>query len=214
MSISNFTELKSAITDWMKRDDLTGDVETIIQLAEAKLNREVQLPSVDATLTGTIGSRRIDVSSLSVIEPIALYITVNGDEREVTRAPDSGIPYEDQNDEPALWGMETADYIDFDVPLDEAYSFRLIYEGRYALSDANPTNRMLTDNPDVYFAACLVWGGIRIKDGTQAAGFEGLLSREIPKARRMYAQLRRTELRPPEELAQVLNQQIYTGKEY
>ena len=59
MAITTYTELKSAIADYMARSDLTGNVEDFIALAEARLNRLLKMVETDATLTGTAASRRI-----------------------------------------------------------------------------------------------------------------------------------------------------------
>jgi len=42
VSISNFTELKSSIADFLNRDDLTNVIPTFIRLAEAKMNRDIR----------------------------------------------------------------------------------------------------------------------------------------------------------------------------
>ena len=42
MSISNFTELKSSIADFLNRDDLTAVIPTFIKLAEADMNRKLR----------------------------------------------------------------------------------------------------------------------------------------------------------------------------
>ena len=41
MSISNFTDLKSSIADFLNRDDLTAVIPTFIKLAEADMNRKL-----------------------------------------------------------------------------------------------------------------------------------------------------------------------------
>ena len=40
--ITNYTELKSAIADWLLRDDLTSVIPTFISLSEAQIQREVR----------------------------------------------------------------------------------------------------------------------------------------------------------------------------
>lgn len=193
MAITTYTELKSAITDYMARSDLTGNVEDFIALAEARLNRLLKMVETDTTLTGTAASRRIDISSLSLIQPIALFVVVNGDEVEISRKPDGSFAYDDTAGLPSFYGLDGTN-IDFDRPLDQAYTFRFRYQGRFALSVGSPTNKLLTDHPDVYLAASIVWGSVYIKDVSQAAGFKSLLDEFIAETKNLLSQSKRGTL--------------------
>ena len=193
MAITTYTELKSAIADYMARSDLTGNVEDFIALAEARLNRLLKMVETDATLTGVAASRRIDISSLSLIQPIALFAVVNGDEVEISRKPDGSFAYDDTAGLPSFYGLDGTN-IDFDRPLDQAYTFRFRYQGRFALSVGSPTNKLLTDHPDIYLAASIVWGSVYIKDASQAAGFKSLLDEFIAETKNILSQAKRGTL--------------------
>ena len=39
MTITNYTQLKSTIADFLARDDLTSQIPTFIQLAEGRMSR-------------------------------------------------------------------------------------------------------------------------------------------------------------------------------
>lgn len=47
---------------------------------------------------------------------------------------------------------------------------------RFALTDAAPTNWLLTNYPDVYLAAILVWGGFFMKDSADAQQWTSVLA--------------------------------------
>ena len=176
MAISTYAELKAAIGDWMDRADLSGNAADFVTLGEARLNRLLKAVEADAELTGIAGSRRIDISSLDVSEAVALWLTSHSDDQRVVLRPDGSFPYSDASGEPGIAGLDgDNDYIDFDRPLDAAHIFRLRYRGRFALSDAAPTNRLLREHPDVYLAACLVWGGVFVKDDPQLARMAAML---------------------------------------
>ncbi|MCP4410086.1 MAG: hypothetical protein GY807_20545 [Gammaproteobacteria bacterium] len=190
MAISNYGELQSAITDWLARSELSGKATELITLAEAKLKRNLEVVETDTTLTGTVNSRRIDISALSLIEPIALFISSDGDEQEVDLKADGTFPYLEHTGEPGYYAIDGTN-IDFDRPLDEAYSFRFRYRGRFALSDAAPTNDLLTNHPDVYLSACLVWGGLYIRDAGVISTQKALLEEFIKEAKSEIAQKKR-----------------------
>lgn len=178
MAISTYSELKTAITDWMERSDISGSAEDFVTLAEAKLNRKLQAVEADVTLTGTVNSRAIDISSYNVIEGLVLYLNDDGDEIELTKKAEGTFPQRDDADEPEIWSLD-GDNINFDCKMDEAYTFRFRYVGRFALSDAAPTNSLLTNHPDVYLAACIVWGGLYTQNPDLVIGYKALLDEFI-----------------------------------
>ena len=195
MAISTYSELKTAVTDWMARSDLSGNAADFITLAEARLNREIPAVETDVTLTGTADSRRIDVSANSVVSGIALFLVeTNGDEVPLLQRSDGSFPYESTSNQPRVWAMDGTDAIDFNCPLDQAYTFRFRIRQRYALSDSSPTNWLLTNHPDVYLAAVLLWGGVFTMDMTYASTFAQALERGIPQVKRIIAEQSRGEL--------------------
>ena len=146
MAFANYSELQTEILAYTERSNQSAKVPGFIQLAEAKLNRKLSAVETDTTLTVTVGSRSIDISSLSLIAPITLHIVVGGDEIEVTQKDDGDILYLQANAQPTEYAIDGTN-IDFDSPCDQAYSFRFRYRERFALSDASPTNWLLTNHP-------------------------------------------------------------------
>ena len=207
---TTYSELKASVSDWMARSDVSGVAAEFIALGEARLNRKIEMDSIDATLVGVAGSRRIDVSSLKVVEPNALHIVINGEERKLTPKPDGNFEYSDELDEPNFYGMEGQN-IDFDVLCASAYEFRFTYRGRFALSDSAPTNDLLTNHPDVYLAASLIWGGVYLKDGQAAMGFKTLLDEFIEETTQENSQRKRGTISPPSELASLTGSRTYDG---
>ena len=120
MAIGTYSELKTAISDWMDRSDISGNAADFVTLAEARLNRILEGSEADATLTGTVDSRRISISALSVREPVALFIVnASGDERELVQKADGNFPYSATSGEPTFWAVDGTG-IDFDCPLNAA----------------------------------------------------------------------------------------------
>lgn len=193
MGFANYSELQDEILDYAERPDQSSKVAGFIQLAEAKLNRELPITETDATLTGTTDSRRIDISSLSLVEPISLHIVNNGDEEKVTKRNDGNILYLETSGRPQEWGIDGTN-IDFDRPCDQAYSFRFRYQERFALSDANPTNWLLTNHPDVYLAASLAWGAAYSEGFNVSAAWQVMLEKELPSIANELRQKRRGKL--------------------
>jgi hypothetical protein len=191
MALATYSELQSEALDWMERAGQSGKAPTWIKLAEARLNRELGVVETDTTLTGTAGSRRIDISGVAIVEPIALFIAEAGqDEEELTPKADGTFPYLNDNGRPKYWAIDGTN-IDFDCPLDQAYPFRLRYRQRFALSDSETTNWLLTNHPDVYLAATLMWGAGYNQDWANGTVWKGILDEAIPSIKNLIAQSKR-----------------------
>lgn len=174
MSITNYTELKAAILDWMARSDISGSAADFIALGEARLNRIIGPVGTTASLTGVISSQTLSVSSLSIHEPQNLYVTQGVSEYYLTPRALGTYATTSIAARPSIWSIEGTN-ITFDRPLDSAYAFRFVYLGRLGLSDATPTNELLTRSPDVYLAASIVWGSVYTKDIPAAAMWKQIL---------------------------------------
>ena len=214
MAISTFSELKTAISTWMDRSDLSGSAADFITLAEARLNREIELIETDVTLTGTANSRNVSVSSLSIIEPLSVFLadTAGGDEVEISIRTPGTFPRDDTAGFPGYVALN-GNNLAFDRPLDAAYSIRFRYQGRFALSDAAPTNDLLTYHPDVYLAASIVWGGVYIADAGKVQGFRTLLDEAMFEVKQSLSQRKRGVSVPDPALAAMSGSQTrgYAG---
>lgn len=193
--IDTYTDLKAAVANWMARADVAGQAEEFIQLGEAGLNREIKGVETDATITGTLGSLEIDVSAQSVESPIALFLVRDDNEYQLTPKAAGTFARVSVQGPPRFFSFDKNDEkIEFERELDSAYSFRLRYEQYFGLSDAAPTNWLLTHHPDVYLAAVLVWGGLFIKDSPYAVQFQAVLNSGVPAVKSAIAQTKRALL--------------------
>ena len=193
MAISTYSELKTAIADWMARSDVSGSAADFITLGEARLNRLLEVVATTTTLAGVVDSASIDISALSIVEPQDLYVTDGNTEYFVAPRALGTFTTETTSGLPGLWAIEGTN-IKLDRPCDQTYSFRFVYQGRFALSDAAPTNEFLTNNPDLYMAASIVWGAVYTKDLQGGAMWKGMLDEFTAEVRSTIAQKKRSQL--------------------
>lgn len=193
MALSTYSDLQTEITDWMARNDVQAKATTFIQLAEARLNRLIEPVSTTATLTGTPSSASIDISSLNMTEPDALWVTANGSEQFVT--PQALGTYHTTMDAgvPTIWAIE-GEAIKFERPCAEAYSFRFVHKARLGLSDTVTTNAFLQDHPDLYLAASIYWGCVYIQNASLAVAFKAMWEEFQAEVRGTEAQKKRGTL--------------------
>ncbi len=190
MALDNYTDLQASALDWMERSGQTGKVADWIALGEARLNRELGAVETDAAITGVSGSRRIDIASLAMVQPVALFLAeVGHDEVFITPKADGTFPYLDDTGRPRIWALDGTN-IDFDRILDAAYPFRLRYRQKFNLATSD-TNWLLTNHPDVYLAATLMWGAGYNESWSNGSVWKGILDEAIPSIRSTIAQNKR-----------------------
>jgi hypothetical protein len=199
--ITNYTELQASISDYMARNDISGKASEFIALAEARLNRTLGTIASTLTLSGVAGQNFIDITALNIVEPISLFVDGTTREFPILPRPQGTFAYSEIASTPSMCAMERvvdagADktYLRFDRDMDAPYTFRFTYRGRFALSDAAPTNDVLTNFPDVYMAAAIVWGCIYTKSVKDGAMWKSVLEEGLAEARNTYAKSRRAVL--------------------
>jgi hypothetical protein len=178
----NYSELQTAIIRYAMR---TGDTEfsqalpSMIAMAESRLNRELPLRVMedDEALTGTIGSRKLSLPD-DFVEPISLHLTTAGRYVKLKPSVAGEMPLKQENGEPTAWCIDTGS-IQIDTPCDQPHTFTFRYRKSFALSQTATTNWLLSNHPDAYLAACLVWGGVFMMDPEQTAVWKALLEEAL-----------------------------------
>lgn len=167
MALANYTDLKASVADWLHRTDLTTQIVDFITLAESRINRDLnsRLSEEDAALTGTVG---VDTVALPTdfINPLGLWITTyNPRESLIYKLPEKLIK-STSNGNPRYYTISGSN-IEFEYPLDTAYTYTLRYKSGYALSVSATTNWLLTNHPDVYLYAALIESAVYVRDSAQ-----------------------------------------------
>lgn len=161
MGLASYSELKTAVADWLNRTDLTNAIDyDFLPLCEAELKRRVRRTAKK----GTIYASTAEVSPPSdMAEPISLTLS-------------SGSPYQDvpltictpqllaevkaRNGNTTGRPTHVAYYnskFQFAPEPDQSYDCIVVYRMQFtALSGSNTTNAILTEAPDAYLYGCLL----------------------------------------------------------
>jgi hypothetical protein len=159
MAISNYSELKSAIADWLDRTDLTDSISDFITLAEARHKRDFKLRRMET---------RVTANTIADTEYYTLpdqYVAMRN--IQLNTDPKTSLEYltPEQMDRIYAGSMKgkprAYSIIGNDIQLrpipDSAYEIEILYFKHFtALSDSAPTNDMLTNHPDIYLYGSLV----------------------------------------------------------
>ena len=179
MAISDYTELKTAVANWLDRDDLADRIPEFIALAEARMNRVLRLRMMESKYTAsTIASQRNYALPASYIQMRNFQLNTS---------PLTSLSYVSPEIYDRLWGGSQGGTPLFytiianelqlgPIPGSVITMEMLFYKKIGALSASNTTELMLTDNPDVYLYGALLEAEPFIMNderiGVWAQGFE------------------------------------------
>ena len=179
MAITTYAELQAAAANWLVRSDLTARIPEFIALAEARLNRllRTRLSEVEVAVTATFGARTIPLPA-GFTEPLRLWLERDGGREELPFRDASLMAATSLRGVPGAWTVDGAT-LAFDRPCDQAYGLTLRMLRAFSLSDAAPTNALLSVFPDIYLFATLSEAAPFLRDAELAAAYETKLNRAI-----------------------------------
>lgn len=168
MAITNYTDLQSTVADWLHRDDLTSAIPTFIQLAEKQMSRQLRVKAQETEATGT-ATTTIALPA-DYVEMIALTLTVGGQEYALRQRDRFSATALNNNVSGSMYyTIEGSNIIIApQVGADVDYTLQY-YASIPALSDASPTNWLITANPDLYLYAVLIQAAPYVKDDPRLA---------------------------------------------
>jgi hypothetical protein len=182
MAITTYAELQAAAANWLVRADLTARIPEFIALAEARLNRvmRARLAEAEVALSAGVGVRTLALPA-GFTEPLRLWIerATGRDELPFREAGLIGVSV--RRGEPRAWAVDGAN-LAFDRPCDQTYGFTLRMLKRFQLSDAAPTNGLLSEFPDLYLFATLSEAAPFLRDAELAGAYETKLARALDEA--------------------------------
>lgn len=184
MALATYSDLKASVADFLNRTDLTASIPDFIRLAEADINSHFDLRTVetDATVTAVSGSRFIPLPA-GFREAQNLWINWPYGRGEPLRfvTPELLVTYAAAGI-PLFWCID-GDNIAFERPVNDAYSFTLRQIGGVVLSDAAPTNLVLTNYPNVYLYGALKEAAPYLRDADAMTMWEAKYADAIQKAK-------------------------------
>jgi len=96
MSITTYAELKSSISSWLNRDDLTAVIPDFISLAEAGINRDLRHYKMVNRVDATLDSRYVQVPA-DWLETLRFSLTTDGTRPLEMASLDDMIKYRQDN---------------------------------------------------------------------------------------------------------------------
>jgi len=157
MALASYANLKTAVADWLADDTLTTYIPDFITLAEARIYRELKVRQMETALSSAIASNvlavpsgfmqmkwaYVDGSPTSPLQQVSLEYLY------------SKYPTRSSDGKPRYFAREGENFVFGPCP-DSTYTIKGVYYKKLTvLSDANTTNWLITDAPDLILFASL-----------------------------------------------------------
>lgn len=186
MSISTYSELKTAVANFLARTDLTDQIPDFIQLAEARMSRELETRSQEKRATATLTADDEYVAlptDLREVREVKLNTSPNTVlEYRSPTALDS--QFTGAGGKPQAYSI-VGNEIKFRPIPDSAYTAEIVYIGSLeALSDSNATNTILSRHPDAYLSGALAEAYVYLMDDARAQLYDGKFGRAIEEIKK------------------------------
>lgn len=172
MSITTYSELQTAIADFLDRDDLASVVPTFIALAEADMQRRLRHWEMEELATISITDRFLSVPA-DWVETIRVQLTGGGTSPVSLISRAEMMEYransEDTAGKPEFYTMSAGQFEFFPTP-DDTYAASLLYTKKLpALTAGSPTSWLLTTAPDAYLYGALAHSAPYLQDDARAS---------------------------------------------
>ena len=159
MAIGTYAQLQTAVANWLDRSDLTDRIQEFIDLAEARINRNLRIRAMETVATGTLtaGTREYNLPT-GYIQAKEFHLTTD---------PLTPMSYITPELMTRIWAGSTqgkpraftfiGDKFRLGPNPDAAYTRSMVYYKKFdALSDSATTNWVITNAPDLYLYASLL----------------------------------------------------------
>lgn len=179
MAITTYSELKSAVANWLNRDDLTAVIPDFITLGEAQMNRSLRHWRMEKRAETTLDEQYenlptdfLEMLELTLTDGDMLTLISTADmQRKKTASTSSGKP---------RYYRISSDQIEvYPVP-EDSYGLSIQYYGKLAsLSDSNVSNWILEYAPDLYLYAALLQAAPYLGDDARIQTWASLYSSAV-----------------------------------
>ena len=182
MAYTSYSDLKTAVANYLARSDLTSQIPDFVHFAENRLRRELRIRQMlkVATATATAGDSTVSlpadflelrdihiaatpVRTLEFLSPSSFFRTA--------RTTESGVP--------TAYTVLASEFQFAPIP-DSAYTYKMLYYSAPTyLSDANPSNAFLANCADALLYASLAEAEPYLMNDARIATWAALYQRAI-----------------------------------
>ena len=184
MALNSYANLKTAIADFLNRDDLTAVIPDFITLAEAQIYRDIRHYEMENRATAQLDSQYLARPS-DWLETIRIHLTNSGTRNlqllSGASMADKRQGVENATGEPKFYRHAERAFEVFPTP-DGTYNVEILYYQKIpALSDTNTSNWLLSEAPDVYLYGSLLHSSPYLAEDNRVSVWAQLYSAAVSK---------------------------------
>ena len=186
MAISTYSELKTAVADFLNRDDLTDVIPTFIALGESQISRDLRHWRQQRRVTTTL-DEGFELLPSDFLEAVHFYIDTGEGEKTLEFASMAEVSRRKMNNagvsgEPAVYTINAGQIEVIPAP-DDSYPLALVYYAKTVpLSDEATTNWLMTYFPDIYLYASLMHSAPYLQEDQRIAVWGQMYAQAIAQA--------------------------------
>jgi hypothetical protein len=180
-TITNYTTLVSTVADYLNRQDLSAQIPTFIQLAEADMNSRLRCREMIVRATTTNDDEYVRLP-LDFLEGINLQIVGGKSPLRYITLDEADIVNARQGyNAPTFYSLMNGAIELVPAPATgNDVQIEMVYYGKItALSDTNQTNWLLLKAPDVYLYGALVHAAPFLMDDQRISVFGSFYSQRV-----------------------------------
>lgn len=159
MAISTYSELKTAVANWLERDDLTNRIPEFISLAEDRIYATLRIREMETSTTlVTVGAQQTNSLPTGFLSARRLYVDGSPDTILEYRSPVNfwSIYGSQTTASPTVFTIEGENFVWAPIP-DAAYSIKLLYyKSLDRFSADSDSNSILTKYRGLYLYGALL----------------------------------------------------------
>jgi hypothetical protein len=181
MTITTYSELKTAVANWIERNDLTAEADEFIDLCEAEMQRELKLQVFETTsdVTITAGAGLLP-TGFTAARSVYWSASPNRILRFVP--PDMLNSMNASDPSTVNFYSIVGQYVQ--VADNQSGTLTMLYTAKFVpLDSGNPTNSILTNHPAAYLYGSLAQAAIFCKDFDGASAYRKVFEAEVQQIR-------------------------------
>lgn len=188
MAIATYADLKRAIKNWLDDDTLADRSDDFIALSEARFNRILRDPQMEARTTLTISGGAADSIALpdDFLEVREVHIEAATDKPMAYRTPQFVENVRDSlSDDPVYYSIEQQ-LLTFAAQAPDTTAFSVLYFQKISgLTQSNNTNWLMTTYPDIYLYGVLLHAETFADNEPKVAQWKTLLDEAMSEVRQV-----------------------------
>ena len=182
MTIANYGELKTAVTNWLGRDtqDINNRIAEFIAMAEDRIAKDLRVAAMETTADLTISTQRVAFPT-GFLEARRLYLDSDSEKQLEYFSPSVFWTryFANESGQPKVYTIEGQEFVFAPSP-GQSYTGKLLYFKRFTnLALAADTNWILSNARGLLLYGALLEAFIFLEDSAEAQKYAALYDQLI-----------------------------------